>query len=384
MIRLDYITKITAALETFPVVALLGPRQVGKTTLARDIFAAKSTNEERELNYFDLENPSQLARLQDPMLGLQELKGLVIIDEIQRRPELFPILRVLVDRPKNPAKFLILGSASQELLKQTSETLAGRIKYINIHPFGLSETGPSGMDALWLRGGYPLAYLAKDDPTSFEWLEQYARTFLERDIPQLGFNFPAESMRRFWMMLAHYHGQLVNFAEIARSMDISESTAKRYFDILVGTFMVRRLQPWHVNIDKRQIKTPKIYFMDSGIYHLLASIFAKTSLQTSPKLGASWEGFALEQVIRFFDARAEDNYFWGVHQQCEIDLLVRDKGTFRAFEVKHTLAPKVSSSMITAMKLLKLEELTIVYPGTVEIPLTKNITAKPLNAFVKL
>ena len=333
MIRLEYLKQLEHALEGFKIVGLLGPRQVGKTTLARELFEKLVPKKLLQTNYFDLENPRHLMRLQDPLLALENLSGLVVIDEVQRFPELFPILRVLVDRKRNSLRFLILGSASLELIKQSSESLAGRIKYIQVHPFSLFETKLSQTDSLWLRGGYPLAFLAKNDSRAFDWLEQYARTFLERDIPLLGFNIPAENMRRFWMMLSHYHGQLVNYAEIARSMDVSESTAKRYLDLLVGTFMVRRLQPWHANIDKRQIKTPKIYFCDSGLFHLLVGITKKSDLLVSPKMGASWEGFAMEQVLRCLNLRSEDAYFWGIHEQCELDLLVRQGAKFHGFEI---------------------------------------------------
>ena len=383
MIRLEYLKQLEHALEGFKIVGLLGPRQVGKTTLARELFEKLVPKKLLQTNYFDLENPRHLMRLQDPLLALENLSGLVVIDEVQRFPELFPILRVLVDRKRNSLRFLILGSASLELIKQSSESLAGRIKYIQVHPFSLFETKLSQTESLWLRGGYPLAFLAKNDSRAFDWLEQYARTFLERDIPLLGFNIPAENMRRFWMMLSHYHGQLVNYAEIARSMDVSESTAKRYLDLLVGTFMVRRLQPWHANIDKRQIKTPKIYFCDSGLFHLLVGITKKSDLLVSPKMGASWEGFAMEQVLRCLNLRSEDAYFWGIHEQCELDLLVRQGAKFHGFEIKHSYTPRVSKSMLSAMEALKLKELTVIYPGNEEFALAKNVFAVPLSKFIK-
>ena len=383
MIRLEYLKQLEHALEGFKIVGLLGPRQVGKTTLARELFEKLVPKKLLQTNYFDLENPRHLMRLQDPLLALENLSGLVVIDEVQRFPELFPILRVLVDRKRNSLRFLILGSASLELIKQSSESLAGRIKYIQVHPFSLFETKLSQTESLWLRGGYPLAFLAKNDSRAFDWLEQYARTFLERDIPLLGFNIPAENMRRFWMMLSHYHGQLVNYAEIARSMDVSESTAKRYLDLLVGTFMVRRLQPWHANIDKRQIKTPKIYFCDSGLFHLIVGITKKSDLLVSPKMGASWEGFAMEQVLRCLNLRPEDAYFWGIHEQCELDLLVRQGAKFHGFEIKHSYTPRVSKSMLSAMEALKLKELTVIYPGNEEFALAKNVFAVPLSKFIK-
>ena len=280
------------------VVALLGPRQSGKTTLARQIAASGLLPFNPELNYFDLEDPAHLERLATPKLALQDLAGLVVIDEIQLRPELFPVLRVLADRAPNPAQFLILGSASRDLIRQGSETLAGRISFVEITPFGLSETGPEAVDTLWLRGGFPPSFLATDDEASWQWREAYLRTFLERDIPALGIRIPALTLRRFWTMLAHYHGQQFNASELGKSLATTDTTVSRYLDILTGTFMVRRLNPWFENIKKRQIKTPKIYFRDSGILHRLLGLVSRGQLVTHPKLGASWEGFALEEVIR--------------------------------------------------------------------------------------
>lgn len=364
------------------VVALLGPRQSGKTTLARQFAASGVWPFDPGLNYFDLEDPAHLERLASPQLALGPLSGLVVIDEIQRRPDLFPILRVLADREQNPAKFLILGSASRDLIRQGSETLAGRIAFVDVSPFSLTETGAHQLDTLWMRGGYPLSFLADSDDASWRWREAYIKTFLERDIPALGIQIPAMTLRRFWMMLAHYHGQQFNASELGKSLGTADTTIRRYLDILVGTFMVRRLTPWFENIKKRQIKTPKIYFRDSGIYHRLLGIPGMEQLVVHPKLGASWEGFALEQVIRASGATEEDVYFWGVHNQAELDLLLFRNGTRLGFEVKYTATPKVTSSQRIAIEQLKLDKLTIVCPGNADYPLDDKVHVTGLSLVV--
>lgn len=378
MLRTHYLDHIKAAFKTSKVVAILGPRQCGKTTLARQYF--KEANGLKE-HYFDLENPLDLARLQDPMLALEELSGLIIIDEIQRIPDLFPVLRVLVDRKNVFQQFLILGSASRELIRQSSESLAGRIHYIELTPFSYEEV--DHIQTLWLRGGFPLSYLAESDKDSMRWRQDYIRTFLEQDIPNLGINIPAQSLRRFWMMLAHYHGQLFNSSEIGNALDVSHHTAQKYLDILTGTFMMRQLHPWHENIAKRQVKSKKIYFRDSGIYHSLLQIPDYSLLRTNPKLGASWEGFALESVIRHLGVDAEDCYFWAIHAQAELDLLVI-KGTQRiGFEFKFTKKPELTKSMKMAFELLKLDKLIVIYPGNIQIRLTKEIVCEGLEEFLK-
>lgn len=366
---------------TSKVVALLGPRQSGKTTLARQIAASGLLPFDPELNYFDLEDPAHLERLASPKLALQNLTGLVVIDEIQLRPELFPVLRVLVDRVPNPAQFLILGSASRDLIRQGSETLAGRISFVEITPFGLSETGPAATDTLWLRGGFPPSFLAASDEASWQWREAYVRTFLERDIPALGIRIPATTLRRFWTMLAHYHGQQFNASELGKSLATTDTTVSRYLDILTGTFMVRRLNPWFENIKKRQIKTPKVYFRDSGILHRLLGIPNHGQLVTHPKLGASWEGFALEEVIRASGAAEEDVYFWGVHNQAELDLLVIRDGKRHGFEIKYTDAPRITASQRAALAQLQLESLTVVCPGDADYPLDEKIRVRGLARF---
>ena len=299
------LARIDHVLGTHPVAALLGPRQCGKTTLARVIA------DREPCEFFDLENPVDLRRLSAPMTTLQKLSGLVVIDEVQRLPDLFALLRVLVDRPENRARFLLLGSASPQLIRGVSESLAGRIGFVDLSGFDLRETGAEHQDRLWVRGGFPRSFLARDDPTSLDWRDDFTRTFLERDIPQLGITIPAETLRRFWTMMAHYHGQIWNAAELARSLGASENTARSYLDILAGAFMVRVLPPWFENVGKRQIKSPKVFLRDTGILHALLQIETLADLQAHPKLGASWEGFALEQVAGLLDTR--DAYLWASH-----------------------------------------------------------------------
>ena len=349
-------------IETNRVVALLGPRQSGKTTLARQV-VDQLAPEARAGNYFDLEDDRVLARLSDPHLALAPLKGLVVIDEIQRRPDLFPALRVLADRPGTPAKFLILGSASRDLIRQGSETLAGRVSFLEIMPFGLPELGKEDREQHWLRGGFPGSLLADDEDASLRWRQDYIRSFLERDIPLLGFNLPPEAMRRFWMMLAHHHGQAFNALELSRSLGINDKTARRYLDILTGTFMIRQLQPWFENIGKRQVKTPKVYFRDSGLFHSLLRTGTREELLTHPKLGASWEGYALEQTIRTFGAAAEDVFFWGWHGRGELDLLLLRGGERFGFEFKYASAPRPGAVQDQIIELLQLRRLIIVNPG---------------------
>ena len=304
MNRPQLLQRIEEEMRVSRVVALLGPRQVGKTTLARQFCERTSLTFDPGLNYFDLEDPAHLERLRNPRFALEMLKGLVVIDEIQLRPDLFPLLRVLVDRPESELRFLILGSASRDLIRQGAETLAGRIGFVEVSPFGTPET--SELERLWIRGGFPRSYLAETDADSGRWRANYIRTFLERDIPALGIQIPAASLRRFWMMLAHCHGQIFNASEIGRSLGVADTTVKRYLDVLCGTFMIRRLTPWFENIGKRQVKTPKIHFRDSGILHQLLGIPDMAALMVHPKLGASWEGFALEQIIRLSGAAEEE------------------------------------------------------------------------------
>lgn len=379
MERGRYLSSIADRFEIHPVVALLGPRQCGKTTLAR-MFA--DHHPELPATRFDLEDPTDLAALAEPKLALESLRGLVVIDEIQRLPDLFPLLRVLVDRPGNPARFLILGSASPALIRQSSETLAGRIGQIELTPLQLNEVGATEMHRLWLRGGFPPSFLAPRETASQQWRKDYIATFLERDLPALGIGIAPQSLRRFWMMLAHYHGQLLNFSELGRSFGAADTTIRRYLEILEGAFMVRLLQPWHENIGKRQIKAPKLFLRDSGLFHSLLGIADQDALLRHPKLGASWEGFALEETLRALDVGTEDAWFWATHAGAELDLLVMKDGRRQGFEIKYSAAPSITKSMRAAMETLRLDQLRIVYPGKRGFALGTNIMAIGLDSLV--
>jgi uncharacterized protein len=370
------IQEIKASFRVHPVTALLGPRQCGKTTLAR--FMA----EQEPSTFFDLENPVDIQRLSVPMQTLKDLSGLVIIDEVQRKPELFDLLRVLVDRPEHHSRFLLLGSASPHLIKGVSESLAGRIGFVDLAGFKLWEVGGQNRDRLWMRGGLPRAFLADSDDESLRWRESFIRTFLERDIPQFGINIPAETLRRFWTMVAHYHGQVWNAAEFARSLGTAENTARRYLDILAGAYMVRVLPPWFENLKKRQVKAPKIYIRDSGLFHSLLQISSLSDLQGNPKVGASWESFALEHVVEAF--RVRDVYFWATHAGAELDLMVQVKGKRYGFEFKYTDAPGRKRSMHIAIEDLRLEHLWVIYPGDQKYTLDDRITAIPMEEALSL
>lgn len=379
MERLQFLNLINTHLRVQPICAILGARQVGKTTLARQ-FAAQYS---KKVEFFDLENPTHLASLETPLLTLSNYAdNLIVIDEIQRRPDLFPILRVLVDDPVKKYTFLILGSASRDLIRQSSETLAGRIGYIELPPFTIFEVHNS--QQLLLRGGFPRSYLAESESDSFLWREGYIATFLERDIAALGFDISPRELHKFWMMLCFYHGQLFNGSEIARSLMISDKTVKKYLDILAGTFMIRVLQPWFENIKKRQIKTPKIYFRDTGIFNTLTSTRSIAELAKTPKIGPLWEGFALEQVITGIHVRSEDCYFWSTHNQAELDLLVFKNGQRLGFEFKYSDSPKITKSMNIALEDLKLDHLYVIFPGATHFPLSNKITACGLDAIISV
>lgn len=366
-------------LKENPVVALLGPRQCGKTTLANQFARKRSAS---RIHIFDCEDPRDLARLDNPMMALEPLKGIVIIDEIQRRPELFPTLRVLADM--NPSRrFLILGSASRDLISQSSETLAGRISFMELGGFVLHDIKKQDYRKLWLRGGFPRSFLARNEKVSALWREDFIRTFLERDVPNLGIRIPGRMLRRFWTMLSHYHGQVFNASELGRSVATADTTVKRYLDILSGTFLIRQLQPWFYNTKKRLIKRPKIYFRDSGLLHSLMSVTSEDELSHHPRLGASWEGFALEQVIIRLNLREEEVFFWGTHTGGELDLVFQQKGQLWGIEVKYNEAPSITRSMHSALKELNLAHLWIVHPGEKIYALEKNITAVGLNSLGK-
>jgi len=368
------LAEIYKLIELFPVTAILGPRQVGKTTISKEI---------KFDHYFDLENPPDREALQNPQLVLNNLQGLIVIDEIQRQPELFPVLRFLVDN--NPSqKYLILGSASQNLLKQSSESLAGRIAYYYLGGFRIPDIGEQRTNQLWLRGGFPLSFLANSDLDSKIWREQFIITFLERDIPQLGINIPAYTLRRFWIMLSHYHGQIINYSELGRSFGISDMTIRKYTEILEGTFMVRIIMPWHANIGKRLIKRPKIYIRDSGIFHTLQSIENFQQLKSNPKLGVSWEGFALEIVCTHLRKSNSEYFFWKTHNGAEVDLLWHDKGRLLGAEFKYCDAPKLTKSMQIAVDNLNLKKLYVIYPGEKKYWLSNQVEAMNLITFINI
>jgi len=369
--RAGRLHELEATVRRSPVTALLGPRQCGKTTLARQLA------QRRDSVYFDLESPGDLRRLENPELVFGGERRLIVVDEIQTRPELFNVLRVLVDRPGRPPRFLVLGSASPALVRGVSETLAGRIEFVELSGFGLQEVGAGAWERLWVRGAFPRAYLARSSEDSVRWREAFIRTFLERDIPQLGITIPAAAMRRFWTMLAHYHGQTWNSSELARSMGLSDKTVRSYLDILTGTFMLRQLQSWHENVGKRQIKAPKVFLRDSGILHSLLDLRDRRALLGHPRVGASWEGFAIEQVLAA--VRPPEAYYWATHGGAELDLFFVVNGRRYGVEVKFSDAPATTRSMRTALDDLSLDHLWIVYPGRHRYPVDPRITAWPLD-----
>lgn len=369
--RSAYKSLIDRALSRAPIVALLGPRQCGKTTLAREFLPAMAPA------YFDLEDPLAADVLQNPLQALAGHRGLVVIDEAQRQPGLFPVLRVLADRPGTPARFLILGSASPELARQAAESLAGRVEIIEMRGFGLAEVGSDAADKLWLRGGFPRAFLAATDEDSRVWRRQFIGTFLERDLAALGFGLSPQLMGRFWTMLAHYHGQVWNSSEIGASLGVSHHTARSYLEALEQTFMVRRLLPWHANLGKRLVKSPKIYFRDTGLLHALLGIHDETQLLTHPKLGASWEGFVIEQLLR--SEAPEEAWFYAVHSGAELDLLMVRSGRRIGVEVKRADAPTLTRSLQTVREDLRLDELWIIYPGTRTFNLADGVVVRPLT-----
>jgi predicted AAA+ superfamily ATPase len=373
--RHGHLQRVRQLLRRSPAVALLGPRQAGKTTLAGELrrsWTGPSTS-------FDLEDPGDLARLADPMLTLRPMRGLIVLDEIQRLPELFPVLRVLADRPRSPARFLVLGSATPQLLRQSSESLAGRLAFHELGGFSAGEVGIDHLDSLWLRGGFPRSFLARSGRESLDWRLDFVRTFLERDLPQFGVSIPAATLRRFWTMLAHYHGQIWNGSEFARSFGVSDMTVRRYLDLLVATFVVRVLQPWHENLGKRQVKSPKIYLADSGLLHALLNIPTREDLERHPKVGASFEGFALAAVVDRLRVAWNECFFWATHAGAELDLLVVRGRTRIGFEFKRTVAPAVTPSMRTALKDLRLSRLDVIHAGGRTFSLAPRIRAVPLS-----
>lgn len=382
--RTRHLELLKRQLDNFPVVAILGARQVGKTTLARQL----EVDWVGPRHHLDLEDPDDQARLADPAFILRELKGLVVLDEIQLRPDIFPLLRVLADRSDMPARFLLLGSAAPELLKRTAETLAGRVVFHELDGLALDEIAPFAsepdwLDIRWLRGGFPRALLANDMQLSREWRDAFIRTYLERDLPQLGIHLPALTLRRFWTMLAHYHGQTWNGSELARALGVSDKTVSRYLDILEGTFMAYRLLPWHANVGKREVKAPKVYVADTGLLHSLLGIGEREALLAHPKCGASWEGFVLREVIRRTGAKRGEAFFWGVHGGAELDLLILQEGRRLGFEIKLTKSPQVTASMRSSKETLALDHLYVMCHGEGEPwPLTEGATAVPAACLV--
>ena len=368
--RAQALGMLSQTLDENPVCALLGPRQCGKSTLARMLADG------RKAHWFDLERAGDQAALKQPELALRPLKGLVIIDEVQRKPELFATLRPLTDRRDSPARFLLLGSASPDIVKGVSESLAGRVGFVDLGGFHIGEVGSQKSGPLWLRGGFPRSFLAASNAACQRWRSAFIRTFLERDVPQLGIQTPAETLQRFWTMVAHYHAQVWNAAELARSLGASEPTARRYLDILCGTCVARRLQPWHTNLGKRELKSPKVYLRDSGLLHALLGIGTRRELLSHPKLGASWEGFALEQVLALFGA--EDAWFWATHNGAELDLLLFRKGKAWGFEFKVDDGPTMTKSLHIALQDLNLEHAWVIHPGDKRYSLHENAEAIPL------
>jgi uncharacterized protein len=373
--RTSILSSLQKSLARSRVVVLVGPRQSGKTTLARELLEVDS------VNYFDLEDPASLARLDEPMTALRPLKGLVVIDEIQRRPDLFPVLRVLSDRKDSPARFLILGSASGNLMRQTSESLAGRMERIVIGGFSIAELGSEAEDDLWFRGGLPLSFLASNETDSIAWRKNFIQALLERDFPQWGVRVAATALQRFWTMVAHYHGQVWNSAEPARSLGVSESTTRRYLDLLTDAFMIRQLPPYYADLKKRQVKSPKIYVRDSGLLHQLLGIDSMKRLYSHPKVGASWEGFVIEQLL--VTVPHDEVFFWATHQGAEIDLILRRGDALYGIECKRADTPRITPSIRIALEDLKLKHVFVLYPGIQRFPLARQVEAVPLRELSK-
>jgi len=367
---------VYSGIKNNPVTALLGPRQCGKTTLARDIASKLNSL------YFDLENPLDEAKLKTPQLIFDSFEGLIILDEIQTKPDLLPLLRVYSDKKPLKIRFLILGSASPELMKKSSESLAGRVHFIDMAGFSVDEVGGEKLNKLWSRGGFPKAFLAKSDADSIEWRYDFIKMFLERDVLKLGLGVSSATMRRFWEMITHYHAQIWNSSEIGSSMGVSHTTAQKYLDALTGTYMVRQLMPYYGNIGKRFVKSPKIYLRDSGIFHTFLNVTTFKELLVNPKIGASWEGFACEQVLNRFGER--DSFFWRTYNEAELDLLLLRKGKKYGFEFKCFDAPVLTKSMKIAKEDLKLEHLWVVYPGKQTYSLDKWCTCNPVTEMEKV
>lgn len=362
---------VERALRRNPVAMLLGPRQCGKTSLARQLLPITAPG------YFDMEDPLDARALSNPMTALRDLRGLVVLDEAQRQPGLFPVLRVLADRPGRKARYLVLGCASPELGRQASESLVGRVEVIDVRGFSLVEVGANRMHRLWMRGGFPRSFLARSEPDSLSWRKQFISTFLERDLAALGFGMSPRLMERFWTMVSHHHGRIWNASQVAASLGIAPNTASSYLDALEQTFMIRRLQPWHTNLGKRVVKSPKIYIRDTGLLHTLLEIGPGKAMLNHPMLGASWEGFVIEELLGHY--KPAKAYFYGVHAGSELDLFFTHKGKRLGFEIKREDAPRMTKSMHVALADLDLHKLTVIYPGTRRYALHPKVECIPLT-----
>ena len=374
-----HVKNIQRLLREFPVVLVVGARQVGKTTLARQIGKLS----DRGVHSFDLESAVDARRLADPELSLRPLRGLVILDEVQHQPNLFRTLRVLADRPRKPARFLVLGSAAPELLRQSAETLAGRVAHYEVPAISLAEVGSEGLDNLWLRGGFPKSLTARTDSASYRWRTEFVRTFLQRDVPQLGIGVPASTLDRFWAMLSHYHAQIWNGSELGRAFGVSHQSVRRYLEALEGTYMVRALRPWHASIKKRQVKSPKVYFRDSGILHRYLNVATFHDLERHPKIGASWEGFVIESVIQALELKDHECYFWATHVGAAINLVVQRGSELRGIEVKRSAAPSLTKSMQIALEDLGLSRIDVIHAGEHSFPMARRIHAVPATRIHK-
>ena len=374
--RTDKLNQIKSGFDRSPIVSITGLRQSGKTTLAKD-FASQYQG---SCTHFDFEDPRSLARLSEPMSALENLSGLVVIDEVQRLPAIFPVLRVLADRKEKPACFLLLGSASPLLIKEISESLAGRVALLEMDGFNLMEVGSAESKVLWNRGGLPPSFLAGSDTSSLQWRKDFMTLFVERDLPQFGVTFPSAAMRRFWAMLAHYHAQTWNASELAKSFDVSQAIIRKKLDILTGAFAIRQLPAWYENLGKRTVKSPKIYLRDSGLLHALLDLSTFDQLQSHPKLGSSWEGFCIEQILSI--TGSSNAYFWATHAGSELDLFILHKGKRIGVEIKYSDGPSTTRSMRQALEDLSLDHLFVVYPGKENYPLDKNITVTSLPSLL--
>jgi len=371
ILRSRQLSRLQELLDRNPVVAILGARQVGKTTLARQLLE----QQEGTHHFFDLESPKDLARLQEPQLALERLDGLVVLDEVQQLPEIFRVLRVLVDRPEARSRFLLLGSAAPDLLRQSSESLAGRIAYHELNPLDLTEVGSRELDRLWLRGGFPRAFLSGSGEESAEWRRGFVRTFLERDLPALGITIPSPTLRRFWTMLAHVHGGVWNGSRFASSFGIADTTVRRYLDLLTAALVVRQLPPWFENVSKRQVRSPKVYICDSGLLHTLLDLDTREAVESHPQLGASWEGFLLSQIQTVLGARTDQCFFWGTHAGAELDLLITAGNRRLGFEIKRTVTPRLTRSLRSAIDTLKLDRAWVIHGGDDSFPMAEGVEA---------